>query len=200
MSFEFQDLRPVAKTGEHRFGRSRMRNVKWLSGIGGIIVLGLLVWPCQSAESTQTGEDEGNQPLHTEPYVYVGEEDEIGEYAAYLTWKNYDGYGDPEDAVFVWNGKEVGKGSEGLESVIGEMKKLPRGSRILVFPSYAVDLPLTKLSGNPRVYPFSDNFQVLGNVTFRKVVQGNELVLLISPRDNKGKLLKESTIRGGGKR
>jgi len=55
---------------------------------------------------------------------------------AYLTWKGYDGLGDKQRAVYLWNGKEMGRGDEGFLAVLGEWEKLPPYSVILIFPAY----------------------------------------------------------------
>jgi hypothetical protein len=103
-------------------------------------------------------------------------------YDVYLTWKDYDGTGDAERAIFIWQGREVGKGSDGFRQIIAEMKKLRPKSRILVFPCYATasrddrrDTPLVKFEG------------ALGK-ELDDTVESRDLIILFSYRDQNGKI------------
>lgn len=53
-----------------------------------------------------------------------------------LTWKDYDyDSGDnPENAIFILSGKELGKGKKGIDILIEHLRELPNGTTIYVFP------------------------------------------------------------------
>lgn len=62
---------------------------------------------------------------------------------ATLTWEGYDGVGknDPSNALYIFNGKKIGKGCEGFNDLIKEIRKLPFNSKILIYPDrYVLDL------------------------------------------------------------
>jgi len=64
------------------------------------------------------------------------EKTKAGPASATLTWKNFDGdkENDPMEASYVYNGVDVGKGSEGFFKVIDEIKKLSPDSEIQIYP------------------------------------------------------------------
>jgi hypothetical protein len=57
-----------------------------------------------------------------------------------LTWTNYDAAHstDPEGAIYVFNGEDIGRGSEGFQSVLKRLGDLPRGSMLLIYPEETV--------------------------------------------------------------
>jgi hypothetical protein len=81
-------------------------------------------------------------------------------YAATITWREFDGYGDPERAVYVYDGEEVGRGHDGLEEVLRRLRRLPAHSRVLMHPSYSA----SQLFGYRRYPPYrnrrEDLFQI----------------------------------------
>jgi hypothetical protein len=95
-------------------------------------------------------------------------------YNAYLTWSGYDGGGDPQEAIYLWQGKQVGKGSAGFQEVISRLEHLPPGSRVLVFPEY--------WEGAKPFIGYSD--QVLKR--FEDAVERQDLIILYSHRDQNG--------------
>ena len=38
--------------------------------------------------------------------------------------------------MFIYNGQEMGRGPAGLEQVVSELRKLPQGARLLIYPAY----------------------------------------------------------------
>ena len=53
-----------------------------------------------------------------------------------ITWAEYDGIKnkDPKEAVYIVNGQQVGKGTEGFSKVLAKLRALPRGSTVYVYP------------------------------------------------------------------
>jgi hypothetical protein len=101
---------------------------------------------------------------------------------AYLTWTNFTGRGDRNEAVYIWNGSELGKGKEGLEKVFQHMRGMREGARLLVYPVYPY--PDEGSSGPFRGYPFDQQ-----QGTFSEIARSNKLDLTFSPVDHNGKKL-----------
>ena len=101
---------------------------------------------------------------------------------AYFTWKDYDGTGDAERAIFIWQGRELGKGSEGFGRVIEELGRLRPGSRVLVFPEYAV-----RNKNEQRWQPFRMYSEKLWK-KFKDTLIANNLIVLDSYCDQNGKI------------
>jgi len=53
-----------------------------------------------------------------------------------LTWVNFTGWRDedPDEAVYVYNDKQLGKGREGFELVLAELRRLPPGTEVTIYP------------------------------------------------------------------
>lgn len=56
-------------------------------------------------------------------------------YAAVLTWTNYDRWNDPDEAVYLLNGKPTGTGDAGLRAALARLHELPAGARLLIYPA-----------------------------------------------------------------
>lgn len=99
------------------------------------------------------------------------------QYDAFFTWNDYHGLSDPKEAIFIWNGTDVGKGARGLSAVINNLEQLREGSAVLVFPTFETDIR----SGNPPYrYPF-----MWGQM--EPIMKAKKLVVEISNYDNNGK-------------
>jgi hypothetical protein len=108
-------------------------------------------------------------------------------YDRYLTFRDYDGLGDPERALFIWQGQEIGRGSTGLQMVIQEMENLPPGSRILIYPDYW-DLQIWDGPGSAgRHMPFDPDLWD----AMRDVALSRKLTMMFSQRDHLGVLPEE---------
>jgi hypothetical protein len=111
--------------------------------------------------------------------------DKLPAFDAYLSWSDFTGIEDPDQAVLMWNGKPIGKGEGGFASLMEVMNTLPSGAKILVYPSY--DLPYQlDASQEVRFYPFNNNWRIM-----EKAVTKQRIVLYFSPRDHNGVLLPE---------
>ncbi len=53
-----------------------------------------------------------------------------------LTWREYEGYGDKEKAIYTLDGFKLGKGALGLSVLKHIITKMPRGSVIDIVPYY----------------------------------------------------------------
>lgn len=53
-----------------------------------------------------------------------------------LTWAQFDGrkQSDPQEAIYLLDGKTIGKGDKGFESVLRELESFPPGSKVMVYP------------------------------------------------------------------
>jgi hypothetical protein len=114
---------------------------------------------------------------------YVEPDTEV-RFDAYYTWKNYNGTSDSEEAVFVWQGQELGKGSDGFRRLIVELGKLRTGSRVLVFPRYS-----RKEACSP-IWGYSEELRE----AYFAVIRKNNLITLESFRDQNGKLVGASKV------
>jgi formylglycine-generating enzyme required for sulfatase activity len=94
---------------------------------------------------------------------------------AWVTWKNYDGLSDPEEAVYLWNGKEVGKGLQGFIQVLTHLDEIKPKSKVLICPYY-VGLPKRKPE---RQVPFAKYDRLLDEVVYRR-----NLIILQSSDEN----------------
>jgi len=57
-----------------------------------------------------------------------------------LTWRQFDGaaLNDPQEARYVLNGKQIGRGYSGFLEVIEAVRNLPHGTELWVYPDKAV--------------------------------------------------------------
>lgn len=123
-----------------------------------------------------------------EPYVLI-EMPELSDtntfnYDAYFTWKNYGETSKPADAVYIWDGKEVGSGNAGFQSVLSRLRKLPRGSKVLLYPNYGVNRhAFGNMDSGVVVFPFEDDRDLL-----REVAVQRKLRVIWSPYDHTGRL------------
>jgi hypothetical protein len=66
--------------------------------------------------------------------------------AASLEWKGFDGEGTLEEVIYIWDGKEVGKGLEGFIRVLSFLDRIKPGSAVaLLTPGPA---PYEMYTGN----------------------------------------------------
>jgi hypothetical protein len=114
---------------------------------------------------------------------YVEPDTEV-RFDAYYTWKNYDGRAKAEEAVFIWQGQELGKGSDGFRRLIVELGRLRHGSRVLVFPRY---------NGRNAWSPIWGCSEVLREAYF-DVITKNNLIMLESPRDQNGRMVGDDEV------
>lgn len=105
------------------------------------------------------------------------------EYSHYLTWRNYDGTGDPASAVYVWDGREVGQGEAGLGAVTNRIRELPERTKILVYPFYRRK---PDASGPMRVMPFYGSEK--SKESFDAAVFESHVIVLLSAYNHQGKL------------
>jgi hypothetical protein len=128
-------------------------------------------------------------------HILIAASNKQNKYDAYFTWKDYDGQGDPKKTLFLWNGKEIGKGDEGLGALIAEIEKMPEKSKILVFPTYVFELesqlkPKTLQDANSkRKHPYDSLMDA--QAFWDKIVKKN-ISLIYSYKDNMGNVLLES--------
>lgn len=81
-----------------------------------------------------------------------------------LTWTNYTGTESPEQAIYLFDGEECGRGSEGLASVFRMMESLPRGSVLVIYPDYTDHRP----SDPFRIVPYSHRKHELRELVSRR--------------------------------
>ena len=103
---------------------------------------------------------------------------------ASLTWTNYRGIGDPDLAVYVWNGQDIGQGAPGFQTVLQHLKALKDGASVLIYPMYPY--PTEAPSGPNRMYTF-DPYDQRG--AFSQLVTQKHLSVIFSPFDPSGRLL-----------
>jgi hypothetical protein len=114
--------------------------------------------------------------------IYLKTTDPFPEHDAYLTFSGYD---EKEQRFpyfsshYIWNGEDIGIGTEGLKRWIEALKELPDGSKILVYPSN--HMPWHMEFGG-RDYPFMEKYDKVVTVLSQK-----KMVLYYSPWDHLGK-------------
>jgi hypothetical protein len=114
------------------------------SVIGSMICLSVVPVGCSSSQREDVRR-EGDQQrsassLSTEEFV--------------LSWREYDGHEDPEQAMYTWNGKDVGRGRQGFAAVVDRLEHLPPGSKVRVVPRYSQYVAAHPSSG-PRTQPYA---------------------------------------------
>lgn len=110
-------------------------------------------------------------------------------YNAYLTWKDYNGLRDKQRALYVWNGREIGRGDEGLLAVLREWESLPPYSVVLVFPHYPLStadpdfktMPFANSWGDRKANPWSERL--------KSILVGRHSLIILSARDLDGNLV-----------
>ena len=101
--------------------------MKWITTA---ILVGLLAGcQCVAPPSPDIYRECAESAAATRHYLYYDHFQTALEYDAYLTWKNYNGQGWPNDALYMWNGEEVGTGGDGFVIVLRKMRQLPPYSR-----------------------------------------------------------------------
>jgi hypothetical protein len=127
-------------------------------------------------------------PIHKDKWHYRPAADPRKEtFGHYLTWQEYEGTGSPDEAVYVWDGKALGRGKEGFAKVLALLDALPAKSRVLIYPDYrSVGVPFPRNPGPRRVMPFAAADDLWD--AFERVVEMRNLVIIFSVRDHRGKL------------
>jgi len=103
-----------------------------------------------------------------------------------ITWRHY-AAGEPrEQAVYIWNGKAVGRGKKGFQAILKKLDDLPSNSTVYVFPKAAQ----FRYEGGGAVdpdsyYPFFDYWEDL-----RHVERVKSLNLIFTYKDERGNPLK----------
>lgn len=165
-------------------------------------VIVALLSPCTGCVSTRIGAEGKNLP--ESPWARIPWESEKKEdhcvhlwptypavfYDRYLTWRDYDGRSPhrPEQALYIWQGQEMGRGSPGFSRVLSELEKLPPGTRILIYPDYGEISIWDGLSSVGRAFPFEFKFSSEMN-RMHEIAVERRLILLYSQRDHRGELV-----------
>jgi hypothetical protein len=95
---------------------------------------------------------------------------------AWITWANYDGLGNPEEAMYIWNGREVGKGLEGFVEILSRLDQMKAESKVAVFPYYRRGRPKEQPERN---LPFEEYYGLFDEVVYRR-----NLIVLLSEDTN----------------
>ena len=129
--------------------------------------------------------------LHARPHhrwVKINYGDPMPRFDAYLTWRDYDGWDYDKDirgeVLLVWNGVEVGRGRSAEHEVVRRLKKLPLGSRVLIYPRYELE----EAPCETRIYPLP----IYGGPDFNHAINNRGLTLIFSPYDHLGRLCPEA--------
>jgi hypothetical protein len=137
----------------------------------------------------------GQRPLSDED-VYINVEDDLAKvlnlgpnmficgipvlkYDAYLTWKRHKKTINPDDSIFIYNGKCYGLGSMALNKIYLELKRLKPNSKVLIFPEHDVGNSSQGFS-EPMLSPPIDYARM------RELAVDKKLILLFSNYDDKG--------------
>jgi hypothetical protein len=135
----------------------------------------------------QKASSPGEAPRIT--HVYLGMEEPVPRFDAYLTWENYDPVldkTDPDHAptpVYILDGKQMGSGEGGFRQVVAELAKKPRGSVLLMYPAYELLSPREDNNAMPMDPPFA---RYGGRFWDLLVERG--FTIIYSPKDEKGNL------------
>ncbi len=106
----------------------------------------------------------------------------MSSFDAYLTWQDYDPWSVDRSlagAVFIWNGRKLGRGKPADNELLRELKAMPIGSRVLVYPRYEeiTPYPMQRLYPNPIYTP-----------AFNRVLAERRLTIIFSPYDHLGRI------------
>src|SRR5215813_11884745 len=55
---------------------------------------------------------------------------------AYMTWTNYTDESHVDATEFIVNGKQLGSGRDGYLAAVAELRRLPVGAAVVIFPAY----------------------------------------------------------------
>ena len=106
-------------------------------------------------------------------------DDPMPAFDVYFTWSNYDARaGDESEAHYIWNGTDIGVGRAGCERLFAQVRGLPFGTRVLVYPSYEL---FWQADCGPRDYPFPI-------LELLAIVRDRGLWLFLSPWDHRGRM------------
>ncbi len=157
----------------------RLRNGRMSIAPRGFGALGVLSWllllgPAGCEAGSQVQPSEHLEVMRIDAVPAKG-------FVAYFTWRDFQGVGDPARAVYVWQGRDVGAGKEGFAVVLAKLRGLPKGSKVLMYPSYTA--PLEFLADSVRRHPWQDDRGKLMDV-----LRERNLTLLCSVRDHEGRL------------
>jgi hypothetical protein len=169
-----------------------MKNTVWLTVVGPVVTfLVLTLAGCAG----QPVEEEGfysylpwESHRHNQHFLTLYPSYPPVFFDRYLTWKDYDGKnGRAEQAMFIWQGEEMGRGKDGLKNVVSKIAELPPGSRILVYPDYDVHAIWDGPASVGRSCPLW-HWEFGPEVDLRNIAVKRKLILLFSQRDHNGEL------------
>jgi hypothetical protein len=121
--------------------------------------------------------------------LFVYPEDTPASFDVYITWKNYVPPVDrAEDAIFIYNGEEMGQGEAGFLRVIEQLRDLHAGAGVLIYPQYYAWPGYTgPIRGAPiEVMRFTDRLS--------EVAMEGDLTLIYSSFDHRGRLLETELV------
>ena len=72
-----------------------------------------------------------------------------------LSWRDYDGTSDPDEALYLLDGKEMGRGLRGVIRTLSEFDHLPPGTVVDVHTGF----PTYEPSGPNRRLPYDEAFE-----------------------------------------
>lgn len=120
--------------------------------------------------------------------VHVNWSDPVPPHDAYFTWKDVE-YG-PSQALYYWLDEPVGRGEQGFRQILTRLERLPRGSRVLVYPLWWHCWTLHGVV-EACIPPWALSGDELFTLAARR-----DLVIVESPKDPMGRLCPE--CRGEG--
>jgi len=121
-------------------------------------------------------------------HLFVGIDDALPRYDAYMTWNNYDPFLDPTAPyegpapTYILNGRALGQGTGGFDKLVAELGKMPRGSVILMYPAYDYPRPEDS-SSRPADYPFMNY-----STNFWTLLADRGFTLVHSVKDHRGRI------------
>jgi len=119
--------------------------------------------------------------------IYPDDSDPVPKHDLTLTWRNFmDGLGHHHEAELILDEFSLGKGDSAVLDLLLSLSSRSEGTRILIYPRYPYSMAVEP-AGEVRTYPFMHSFEVLESVARQKGI-----ILIFSPRDPSGKLLKPS--------
>lgn len=148
--------------------------------LSGILVILVVVWVKRYVIIPNAASKDNE---HGVCYMHLKATDPVPSYDAYITWSTYDGTGSIDGVVIIWNGKELGKGRNGVLQVVERLKEIRKGSTVLIYPDYMF-VSLWEPNGPMRYYPWQGDLssKVEGAAKQRK------LQFVYSPRDHLGNM------------
>jgi hypothetical protein len=103
---------------------------------------------------------------------------------AYMTWTNYADESRVDATEFIVNGKHLGSGRDGYLAAVAELRRLPVGAAVVIFPAY--HWAIFSNIGRPHIPPYA----VYSDTPLADAIKDRQLKITYTDRDMNGRIIR----------